>query len=56
MANGYTALHGCAFDQVIGKLEADGYRLEFACTYTGDVPKDLGYTGRENGWEMPGCT
>lgn len=52
MANGYTVLHGCAFDQVIAKLEADGYQLEFACTYTDDVPKDLGYTGREKGWEM----
>lgn len=52
MANGYTVLHGSAFDKVISKLEADGYRLQFACTYTDEVPKDLGYTGCENGWAM----
>jgi hypothetical protein len=52
MANGYTVLHWNGFDRVIAKLEADGYRLQFACTYTDDVPKDVGYTGRENGWEM----
>lgn len=52
MANGYTALHGSAFDKVIGGLEADGYQLQFACTYTDDVPADVGYTGLESGWEI----
>jgi hypothetical protein len=52
MANQHTALHGGAFDKVTYQLEADGLHLMFACTYTDDYPKDLGWTGKEGGWEM----
>ncbi|BBA45138.1 TPA: hypothetical protein ACK3Q6_004081 [Burkholderia cepacia] len=55
MANGYTALYGSAFEKVERQLLADGYVCAFACTYgepAGPVPKDLGRTGKEGGWEM----
>ncbi|CAB3753961.1 hypothetical protein [Paraburkholderia humisilvae] len=55
MANGYTALHGVAFERVELQLRAQGYSCKFACTYdepAGSIPKDLLYTGKEGGWEM----
>lgn len=55
MANGYTALHGNAFEKIERQLNDDGYVCAFACTYgepSGPVPKDLGRTGKEGGWEM----
>lgn len=51
MANGYTVLHGNAFERVEQQLCADGYRLEFACTHTEPQPADLGITGKEGGRE-----
>lgn len=55
MGNGYTALHGVAFERIERQLLDEGYACEFACTYgapAGPVPQDLGYTGKEGGWEM----
>lgn len=32
-------------------LRRAGYALEFACRYGEDQPEDLGWHGRETGWE-----
>jgi hypothetical protein len=41
------------WDRVEASLRARGYVLEFACMASyGHIPGDLGYTGRENGWEL----
>lgn len=41
---------------MIGDRVADqspkGMTLMFACTYGGGVPAELGFTGKENGWEL----
>jgi len=41
---------------MLGDRTADqspkGMSLSFACTYGTGVPPDLGYTGKESGWEL----
>lgn len=39
------------FEMIERGLRRDGYDLEFSCRYGEDLPGDLGYTGRETGWE-----
>jgi hypothetical protein len=34
-------------------LRQTGYVLEFECRYGEDLPDDLGWTGREDGWTRP---
>ena len=40
------------FAMIERALRRDGYALEFACRYGEHVPEDVGYTGRETGWEV----
>lgn len=43
---------GGKFESIVRQLEADGFRLEFSCTHGEEIPSELGFTGRENGWEI----
>lgn len=40
------------WDRIESDLRRRGYALSFACTYGERQPAELGYTGRETGWEM----
>lgn len=40
------------FDELERMLSRDGYVQRFACMSCDAIPSDLGYTGRETGWEM----
>ena len=51
MANQYSVLwYGstCEFDEM--RLRREGYEREWALTYNGGSPPDIGVDGRENGW------
>lgn len=53
MANQYTILDfGSTFEFVARRLRKEGYEVEFSCTYGEGYPKDLGWNGKEGGWEM----
>lgn len=56
MANGYTVLWTSPqIERVERQWRREGYDIMFACTHgepCGPIPKAIGYTGLEGGWEM----